>query len=478
MHFLSATISLSLLLISSITCQEPQQDELEVIDGTLRAFVGTQTYTTQQSPKNYSYGTYREKKRTNSTITDIQIIFCNLDTDRVMSDRKTGEFKITKEELLNKKVVKNVQVQFTPYETGTSPAFFHKYFANIYINSYSMDGKSKRIQLGFTIKTVGQGEVPGLSNSVIEFKEVDFYARKGYFRLFFMACCLIQFVGIIKIMNKAKDNLEEYMSRYSFFGLLSEMVISSAILYHFGVLLPVDFQCIIPCVMVMFNLTLVWMAKFIQTIHNRPALRSRMRPIQIFFTIFTVSAGLYLPSADTRSYAFLGVILLPIVLQIAQSMRTGKVSGSYEYFIEYKLPQIAIISYIFGWPNPVHLLPTHPKETLEYLQLVVILYCLVVLQNYYHPRLFFWKIFEKRLMAQRAQKVSIEELEGFNDEESDRNYECSICIMDFTNSDGTILRTPCKHLFHTDCLTVWLEKHENCPVCRAKCLHHDPTFYS
>lgn len=83
-------------------------------------------------------------------------------------------------------------------------------------------------------------------------------------------------------------------------------------------------------------------------------------------------------------------------------MRTGKVSGSYEYFIEYKLPQIAIISYIFGWPNPVHLLPTHPKETLEYLQLVVILYCLVVLQNYYHPRLFFWKIFEKRLMAQRA----------------------------------------------------------------------------
>lgn len=63
--------------------------------------------------------------------------------------------------------------------------------------------------------------------------------------------------------------------------------------------------------MVMFNLTLVWMAKFIQT---RPALRSRMRPIQIFFTIFTVSAGLYLPSADTRSYAFLFVTLLPIGL--------------------------------------------------------------------------------------------------------------------------------------------------------------------
>lgn len=157
-----------------------------------------------------------------------------------MSDRKTGEFKITKEQLVNEKVIKNVQVQFTPEETASSPAYFHKYFANIYINSYGIKGPSKHIYINFTIKTVGQGEVPGLSNSIIDFKEVDYYSRKGYFRLFFMACCLIQFVGIIKIMNKAKDNLEEYMSKYSFFGLLSEMVIASAILYHFGVLLPVD----------------------------------------------------------------------------------------------------------------------------------------------------------------------------------------------------------------------------------------------
>lgn len=65
------------------------------------------------------------------------------------------------------------------------------------------------------------------------------------------------------MMNKAKESLDEYLNRISFFGLLLDMIIQSSILYHFGVFLPADIRCVVPCILVIFNLTLIWMAKFI-----------------------------------------------------------------------------------------------------------------------------------------------------------------------------------------------------------------------
>lgn len=44
---------------------------------------------------------------------------------------------------------------------------------------------------------------------------------------------------------------------------------------------------------------------------------------------------------------------------------------------------------------------------------------------------------------------------------------CSICLVDLADEDGFgLLRLTCNHTFHEPCITSWLDKHSNCPVCR------------
>ena len=49
------------------------------------------------------------------------------------------------------------------------------------------------------------------------------------------------------------------------------------------------------------------------------------------------------------------------------------------------------------------------------------------------------------------------------------NAVCSSCLELFT-SRCDISVTPCGHVFHTDCITKWLEnQQENCSQCREEC---------
>ncbi len=45
--------------------------------------------------------------------------------------------------------------------------------------------------------------------------------------------------------------------------------------------------------------------------------------------------------------------------------------------------------------------------------------------------------------------------------------ECSICQEDFTISDS-VLKLPCRHVYHTDCVTNWLAVNNTCPLCRLE----------
>ena len=64
--------------------------------------------------------------------------------------------------------------------------------------------------------------------------------------------------------------------------------------------------------------------------------------------------------------------------------------------------------------------------------------------------------------------VTTEDINNINKIDLDETigYNCSICMGNLEKGD-TILDIECKHKFHSECLTVYLEKYNHiCPVCR------------
>lgn len=43
---------------------------------------------------------------------------------------------------------------------------------------------------------------------------------------------------------------------------------------------------------------------------------------------------------------------------------------------------------------------------------------------------------------------------------------CSICLVDFSESQDMVKTKVCKHIFHKKCLQGWLNVNRNCPLCR------------
>ncbi|KAL5556252.1 hypothetical protein UlMin_038488 [Ulmus minor] len=54
-------------------------------------------------------------------------------------------------------------------------------------------------------------------------------------------------------------------------------------------------------------------------------------------------------------------------------------------------------------------------------------------------------------------------LEGFIAEE---NTCCSICLEDYKESDECRVLYKCKHVYHKECIDLWLVRDQRCPLCR------------
>ncbi|KAL9657424.1 hypothetical protein ABK040_016694 [Willaertia magna] len=56
--------------------------------------------------------------------------------------------------------------------------------------------------------------------------------------------------------------------------------------------------------------------------------------------------------------------------------------------------------------------------------------------------------------------------------QEDTSITCAVC-QDNAKEGDELMELPCGHTYHKDCVTPWLERHANCPVCRADFVNDD-----
>ncbi|CAH8323149.1 unnamed protein product [Eruca vesicaria subsp. sativa] len=53
-------------------------------------------------------------------------------------------------------------------------------------------------------------------------------------------------------------------------------------------------------------------------------------------------------------------------------------------------------------------------------------------------------------------------------EENNTSQECSVCLNEFQEEEKLRIIPNCSHLFHIDCIDIWLQNNANCPLCRTR----------
>lgn len=67
-----------------------------------------------------------------------------------------------------------------------------------------------------------------------------------------------------------------------------------------------------------------------------------------------------------------------------------------------------------------------------------------------------------------ASAEAIQSLERFNygdPSHNDAKEECAVCQYDYKHGDE-LVKLPCSHDYHKDCVVKWLEQNDSCPSCR------------
>ncbi|KAG6423991.1 hypothetical protein SASPL_114400 [Salvia splendens] len=48
-----------------------------------------------------------------------------------------------------------------------------------------------------------------------------------------------------------------------------------------------------------------------------------------------------------------------------------------------------------------------------------------------------------------------------------KSYECAVCLNEFQQGEKLRQIPNCSHVFHIDCIDIWLQNNANCPLCRT-----------
>ncbi|CAA7037386.1 unnamed protein product [Microthlaspi erraticum] len=55
----------------------------------------------------------------------------------------------------------------------------------------------------------------------------------------------------------------------------------------------------------------------------------------------------------------------------------------------------------------------------------------------------------------------------YNEELGTRDSLCCVCLGEFELKEELVEIPLCKHIFHLDCIHLWLYSHTTCPLCRS-----------
>ncbi|KAL4449773.1 hypothetical protein ABPG74_008146 [Tetrahymena malaccensis] len=72
---------------------------------------------------------------------------------------------------------------------------------------------------------------------------------------------------------------------------------------------------------------------------------------------------------------------------------------------------------------------------------------------------------EENKKDQSQQQNQEQKIPSLSESQINGKQQCSICLIEFISQEK-IRQTICNHTFHSQCLNDWLQKNDNCPICR------------
>lgn len=69
------------------------------------------------------------------------------------------------------------------------------------------------------------------------------------------------------------------------------------------------------------------------------------------------------------------------------------------------------------------------------------------------------------------EEIDVEEVRSKGEEVE----PCAVCTEAYESAE-TVLKLPCQHVYHSECLLRWLRSHASCPTCRFEVESNDPNY--